>query len=201
MAHPRTCNAVEVFQKHSGTLLDAISDQVSLSWKLFQKKIITDKMLEKVQGQPEYERSSTILEAVRKAVNTKEELLLEFVSILEQTDSLAGDVAAEMRKDMSEFLTLRLYLHSCVEIIVHTQTTRVLWRGTARRVTSLSASAAPSIFTKSMTSSWSLMTSLLNKSSRLRNASSQSNSSSLMSLLPCMLWRRVKTRSQVKVKQ
>ena len=173
MALPKTCSAVKVFQKHSGTLVDAISDQVPLAWKLYSKEIIPRLTMQKVHGQPEYERSSTILEAVDKAVNTKEELLLEFVSILEQTDSLAAGVAAEMRKDMSEFLTLRLYLHSCVEIIVHTQTTRVLWRGTARRATSLSASAAPSIFTKTMTSSWSLMTSLLNKSSRLRIASCQ----------------------------
>ena len=178
-----------MFQKHSGTLLDAISDPIPLAWKLFGKEILSDKKLQDVQveGQPKYKMNSIILEAVHSAVSTKEELLLEFVSILEQTDSLAAGVAAEMRKDMSEFLTLRLYLHSCVEIIVHTQTMRVLWRGTARPATSLSASAAPSIFTKTMTSSWSLMTSLLNKSSRLRIASCQSNSSSQTIKQPCML--------------
>ena len=45
MAIPKTCSAVEVFQIYSGTLLD----QVALAWKLFQKKIITGKMLKKVQ--------------------------------------------------------------------------------------------------------------------------------------------------------
>ena len=105
---------------------------------LFAKGLLTDKKLQDVQveGQPKYKMNSIILEAVRSAVNTKEDRLLEFVSILEQTDSLAADVADEMRKDMSEFLTVPLHLHSCVVIIALTQTTRVLWKATARRATS-----------------------------------------------------------------
>ena len=41
MALPKTCSAVKVFQKHSGTLMDAILDQVPFTWKLYLKEIIS----------------------------------------------------------------------------------------------------------------------------------------------------------------
>ena len=92
--------------------MDAIpsADQVGLAWKLYSAHIITEKTLEKVQEQPGYERSSTILEAVRKAVNAEQERLLEFVTILEQEIAPLAGVAAKIRRDMSEFLFLHLIL-------------------------------------------------------------------------------------------
>ena len=84
--------------------MDAISDQIPLAWKLYSKRIISHGIVQKVQSQPEYERSPIILEAVRKAVSADQKLLQGFVTILEQTDSPAAGVAAKMRKDMSEFL-------------------------------------------------------------------------------------------------
>ena len=108
MATPKKCSSDAVFKKHSGTLLDAISDPLPLAWKLYAKGIITDKTLQDVQvpGQPTYKMNSTILEAVRRAVKANQGRLLEFVTVLEQqSNSPATDVAAMMRSDMSEFHT------------------------------------------------------------------------------------------------
>ena len=105
MATPKSCSANEVFTDHSATLLDAISDPEPLAWKLFQERIISDKTLQDVlvSGQSKYKMNSTILDAVRRAVNAKQELLLEFLSALEQ-QSPADHVAAKMRNDMSELI-------------------------------------------------------------------------------------------------
>ena len=104
MALPKTCSAVVVFQRSSEQLLDAISEPIPLAWKLYGKGIISDKTLQDVQvpGQPDYRMNATILEAVRKAIKTKEELVMEFFDAMDQ-QPLADRIVAKMRSDMSRF--------------------------------------------------------------------------------------------------
>ena len=107
MATPKTCSAVEVFTSYSATLLDAISEPGPLAWKLFQERIISDKTLQDVlvPGQSIYKMNSAILDAVRRAIKAKQELLVEFLKALDQ-QSPADHVATKMRSDMSELMTL-----------------------------------------------------------------------------------------------
>ena len=108
MATPGYSGA-KVVQNNYGDLLDilnALSDPVSIAAKLFAKHIITKKTLDKVTGQPDYERNQTILEAVLNTVKIKRERLLEFIDVLTVVDelSLTDKVVTKMRSELSEFL-------------------------------------------------------------------------------------------------
>ena len=111
MATPGYSGA-EVFQNHYEKLLDildALAKPVSIAAALFAKRIITRKTVQKVNGQPDYERNKTILEAVLNTVKMKEGRLLEFLDLLSELDELSvtDDVVTKMRSELSE-LALRL---------------------------------------------------------------------------------------------
>ena len=106
-------SAEEVLRINYGELLavlDALSDPVTIGGRLYAKKIITNKTLQKVQvtGQPDYERNQTILEAVLNTVKIKGGCLLEFLGILSALDELSvtDELVTKMRSELSEFLEI-----------------------------------------------------------------------------------------------
>ena len=104
----------DVLQNYYGELLDilnALSDPISIAAKLFAKHIITIKTVRKVNGQPDYERNQTILEAVLNTVKTTGGWLLDFMDVLSAVDelSLTDDVITKMRNELSEFLKIFLF--------------------------------------------------------------------------------------------
>ena len=110
MATPGYSGA-KVLQNYYGELLlclNALSDPVTIAGSLYEKRIITDKTLQRVQvtGLPEYERNQIILEAVLNTVKIKERLLAEFLDVLTALDQLSvtDDVVTKMRSELSKFL-------------------------------------------------------------------------------------------------
>ena len=102
MANPSVFSAVGVFRRHDKELLGvlkAISDLVSLAMKLYKRGIISRKTLKEIMRQPGCEKNETIMEAIRKAMETGR--ALEFLSVLEQ-QSLADEMVAKMRSELSK---------------------------------------------------------------------------------------------------
>lgn len=138
-------------------MLDAIQDPIHVSAALYSDWIITKKTNQDVlvTGQPKYKRNMIILEAVHSTVVINEDKMDAFLEALE--NHAIEEVVEAMHKYLGESEALSLFVHKPEPISIISpplfpsiQRMPILMRCTARPVNSLSASTAPTIFTKTI---------------------------------------------------